>query len=175
MKAMLNGTRKINFTDLFNQNKVILIKMPQRKFPANHIKDALVTFFLNKMWLAKLIQGDTTDKPGMIHVITDEIHQVPTAARFISEKITEVRKFGLDMVFTVHYLKQFKSLLESIKSSGVSYMLLAGTEEENIKMLEKEISPFTIEEVLNLKKFHSLNIIKGNDKPICFISDNTQK
>jgi len=60
-------------------------------------------------------------------------------------------------------MKQFKSLLDAVKSTGVSYMLLAGIEKENLQMLSEEIKPFEIDEILNMKPWHSLNVINyGN-------------
>lgn len=104
------------------------------------------------------------------HIITNEIHQVPTAAALISKIITEPRKFGVDFYFTAHYLRQLKTLHDGFRSAGASYMLLAGTEKENLKALEEEIKPFTIEEGLSLKPFHSLNIINYGNQYAKFIS-----
>lgn len=170
LRSMLSGTKKINLVDLLNARKTILIKIPESIFPSKQVKDTLVTFFMSKLWLAELIRGAKYEKPNIVHVITDEVHQIPTAAKFISNIIDEARKFGCDFVFTVHYLKQFRTMLNSIKSSGVSYMLLAGTEKENLQLLEEEMQPFTIIEAMKLKKYHSLNIINNGNERVVFIS-----
>lgn len=167
LRRMLTGTKKINFVELFNQKKAILIRIPEAKFPNKNVKDIIVTFLLTKMWLAELLRGSISNKPGVVHIITDEIHQLNIASKFLATNIDEVRKFGCDYVFTVHYLRQFKCLLEGIKASGVNYMLLAGTEKENLKELEPELQPFKVEDGINLKPFHSLNIINnGNDRVV---------
>ena len=170
LRSMLSGTKKINFVELLNARKTILIKIPESTFPSKQVKDTLVTFFMSKLWLAELIRGAKYDKPNIVHVITDEVHQIPTAAKFIANNIDEARKFGCDFVFTVHYLKQFRALLNGIKSSGVSYMLLAGTEKENLQLLEEEMQPFTTIEAMKLKKYHSLNIINNGNERVVFIS-----
>jgi hypothetical protein len=55
-------------------------------------------------------------------------------------------------------------------SAGSSYGLLAGTEKENLIVLKNEMKPFTVEEGLNLKPFHSINIINYGNQYAKFIS-----
>lgn len=160
---------KHNFTDYMNEGKAVYIKIPQSTFRDATTKDIIVTYFLTRIWSASL-ERSNIDKPNITHVITDEVHQVPIAADFMKNHITEFRKFGLAPLFTIHYLKQFRSLLDAIKSSGASYMLLAGLEKENIQVLKEEISPFTVEEAMGLKEWESLNIIRHNNQYAKFIS-----
>lgn len=88
----------------------------------------------------------------------------------LSSIIVEGRKFGIDFYFTTHYLKQFKTLLDAIKSAGTSYMLLAGTEKENFALLKEELMPYDIEDGLELESFTSLNLINCKNKYVRFIS-----
>lgn len=156
-----------NFCKWMDDGKVILIQMPENVFTNKQVKDTIVTYFMSRIWLATL-QRKNTDK--IVHIITNEIHQVPTAAKLVANIITEPRKFGVDFYFTVHYLRQLKALQSAIQSAGVSYMLLAGTEKDNLFSLQQEISPFTVEEGLKLKRFHSLNIISYGNQYAKFIS-----
>jgi hypothetical protein len=113
---------------------------------------------MGRIWLAVQLRNQNSTR--LCHVIINEIHQISTCANFIKNHITEFRRHKLGTLFTVHYLKQFRNLLDAVKSSGASYMLLAGTEKENLKALEEEMKPFIIEEGLNLKPYNSLNLIK---------------
>jgi hypothetical protein len=70
---------------------------------------------------------------------------------------------------TCHFLKQLGALLNSLKSSGVSYVLIAGTEKENLEMLKEELQPFTVEDGLNLKNHTSLNIVNYGNQYARFI------
>lgn len=169
LRAMLKAevNYNYNFVKWINEGKVILIQLPEHTFINKQIKDTVVTYFMSRVWLAAL-QRKNCEK--LCHVITDEIHQVPTAAKLVSHIITEARKFGVDFYFTIHYLKQFRALHDAIRSAGASYMFLAGTEKENFIALEEELKPFTIEEGLNLKPFHSLNIINYGNQYARFIS-----
>ncbi|QEK11719.1 hypothetical protein FQB35_04705 [Crassaminicella thermophila] len=164
-KAEINYSH--NFVDWMDQGKTVLIQLPEHTFTNKQIKDTIVTYFMSRIWLAAL-QRKNYDK--VCHVLIDEIFQVPTASALITGIITEARKFGVDFYFTIHYLKQFRKLHDAIRSAGASYMLLAGTEKENLKNLEEEIKPFTIEEGLNMKPFHSLNIINYGNQYAKFIT-----
>lgn len=39
-------------------------------------------------------------------------------------------------------------------------MLLQGCDEKNYKELENVLKPYTVEDLINLKRYHSLNSIK---------------
>ncbi|MCT4593212.1 MAG: hypothetical protein N4A57_02910 [Anaeromicrobium sp.] len=158
-----------DFTEYMNDGRAVFIMMPEKAFKVPMTKDVVVTYFMTRIRMASLERCEV-DKPNIAHIITDEVHQVPTAASFFKNHITEFRKFGLSPYFTIHYMKQFKSLLDAIKSAGASYMLIQGIEKENLKMLEEEIKPFTVEEGLNMKPFHSLNIISYGNQYAKFIS-----
>ena len=160
---------KHNFTKYMNEGKAVYIKIPQSTFRDPTTKDILVTYFLTRIWSSALNRS-AIDKPNIAHIITDEVHQIPTTANFMKNHIVEFRKFGLAPFFTIHYLKQFKTLLSAVKSSGASYMLLNGLEKENLTVLKEEISPFTIEEAMNLKEWESLNVIRHNNQYSKFIS-----
>ena len=80
-------------------------------------------------------------------------------------------KFGIGFYFTAHFLKQFGVLLDSIKSASTSYMLLAGTEKENFNLLREECGEFTLEELMQMKKFTSFDIIQTSQGVRKFISE----
>lgn len=169
LKAPINDDNDIDFIKCIEEGKSILIKIPQTKFPNVKVRDTLATFFLSRIWLAAQLRKQDPNT-RLCHLIVDEVHQIETAASFVKNHITEFRRHRLGTFFTVHYLKQFKTLLEAVKSAGTSYLLLAGTELENIQMLKENIDPFTIQEALALKPYHSLNIINYGNQYAKFIS-----
>lgn len=156
-----------DFVKWMDEGKIIMIQMPEHTFTDRQIKDTLMTYFMSRIWLATL---QRKNHKRICHVVTNEIHQVPTAAALISKIITEPRKFGIDFYFTIHYLKQLKILESAIRSAGASYMFLAGTEKENLRALENEILPLTIEDGLKMNPFESLNLIKYEGGYTRFIS-----
>lgn len=158
---------KYNFTKWIDEGKIILLQIPEHTFTNKQVKDTIVTYFMSRIWLATL---QRKNHKKICHIITNEIHQVPTAAALVSKIITEPRKFGIDFYFTIHYLKQLKMLESAIRSAGANYMFLAGTEKENLLALQDELLPFTVEDGLNLKPFHSLNIINYGNQYAKFIT-----
>lgn len=158
-----------DFEQYMNEGKAVYIMMPQKDFKDPQTVDVIVTYFMTRIRLAS-IERSEIDKPNICHIITDEVGQVLTASSFFKNHITEFRKFGIAPYFTMHYLKQFKSLLDGIKSAGTSYMLLAGLEKDNLMTLKEEMSPFTMEEAMKLKPYHSLNVIRHNNMYSRFIT-----
>jgi hypothetical protein len=164
LKEMLRADIDIeqDFTKYIEEGKSIFIMIPQYLFPNVMVRDILTTFFISRIWLTVQMRENNHDA-RLCNVIFDEVHQVPTTAKFLSNHVTEFRRHRLGLMLSCHYLKQLKDLLNALKSSGVSYVLIAGTEKENLEMLKEELQPFTIEEGLNLKPHTSLNIVNyGN-------------
>lgn len=171
LKAMLKAKidTDFDFTDHIQQGKSIFIQMPQNIFPNKMVKDILCTYYMSRIWLAVQLRKDNKNS-RLCQVIFDEVHQVKTCSNFIKDYVTEFRRHRLGLIITCHFLKQFGELLPAIKSAGSSYMLLAGTEKLNLEKLKEELQPFEIQDGLNLKPFHSLNIINYGNQYAKFIS-----
>ena len=171
IKAMLGAhiNKENNITKLIEEGKSIFIHIPQTKFPNQNTRDILTTFFISRIWLAVQLRENNKDA-RLCNVIFDEVHQVPTTARFLSNHITEFRRHRLGLILSCHYLKQMKELLIALKSSGASYVLIAGTEKENLESLREEISPFTIEEGMKLKHHTSINVVNYGNQYAKFIA-----
>lgn len=150
-----------DFARYIEEGKQIFILIPQNKIPSQSIRDIISTYFVTRLWLTVQLR-ESNKNARLCNLIFDEVRIVPTTTSFISNHITEFRRHRLGTIFTCHYLKQFNQLLTALKSSGASYIILAGTEKENVEALKQEILPFTIEEVLQLKEHTSLNVIKSN-------------
>ena len=105
----------------------------------------------------------------------DEIFDAPTSFNVLCDMLVQVRKFQLKLIFSAHYLSQIEPIREALKASGASYMLLQGTDKKNYKELENELQPFTVDDLINLKQYHSLNLIKYSKGYAKFISDLTVK
>lgn len=163
MRFMFNkpSTDNINFSKAMNEGKIILIKMPADKFRSQHVRNVLTTFFISKIWLACNIRGAEQERPLRYHLLLDEIFQAPTAYKPLANILRECRKFQLRLVFTAHQLADLSELNEGLKSAGASYVLLQKTDKSNFKYLEQEFSNFgfTVDDLLNLKRYHALNLI----------------
>ena len=171
IKAMLGAdiNKEDNITKWIEEGKSIFIHIPQTKFPNQNTRDILTTFFISRIWLAVQMRENNKDA-RLCNVIFDEVHQVPTTARFLSNHITEFRRHRLGLILSCHYLKQMRELLIALKSSGASYVLIAGTEKENLEALKEEILPFTVEEGMKLKPHTSINVVNYGNQYAKFIA-----
>lgn len=171
LKAMLKADIDMDqdFTRYINEGKNIFISIPQNKFPSVMVRDILTTFFISRIWLTVQMRENNKDA-RLCNVIFDEVHQVPTTARFLSNHVTEFRRHRLGLILSCHYLKQLKDLLTALKSSGASYVFIAGTEKENLEALREELAPFTVQDGLDLKPHTSLNIVNYGNQYAKFIT-----
>lgn len=179
MRMMFNkpATDNVDFAEAMNQGKVILVKMPADKFRSQHVRNVLTTFFISKVWLACNIRGVQQEKPLRYHMLLDEIFQAPTAYKPLANILRECRKFQLRLVFTAHQLTDLGELQTGLKSAGASYMLLQKTDKANFRYLEQEFAQhgFTMDDLLNLKRYHSLNLISYSKGYAAYIADLTVK
>lgn len=175
MRFMFNkpASSNIDFSKAMNEGKVILIKMPADKFRSQHTRNVLTTFFISKIWLACNMRGVEQERPLRYHLLLDEIFQAPTAYGSLANILRECRKFQLRLVFTAHQLADLGALHEGLKSAGASYVLMQKTDKDNFKILEQEFLQhgFTVEDLLNLKRYHSLNLICYSDGYAAYEAD----
>jgi hypothetical protein len=94
------------------------------------------------------------------NIIVDELYQVPSCQDFIRSKLSQMAKFGAKMIISCHYLGQIKIIRNELKSANSSYMLLAGSDKDNFNELREELSPYTVDDVLSLKRYHALCLMK---------------
>ena len=175
MRTMFNkpASDNIDFSAAMDEGKIILIKMRADKFRSKHVRNVLTTFFISKIWLACNIRGAEQERPLRYHLLLDEIFQAPTAYKPLSNILRECRKFQLRLVFTAHQLDDLGELNSGLKSAGASYILLQKTDKENFKALEQEFKQygFIIDDLLNLKRHHALNLISYSGGYAAYESD----
>jgi hypothetical protein len=165
-KYMFNMSAENNtdFVKAMEEGKTILIKMPESKFNNTMVKNVLTTFFTSKIMLATKLRGALHEKPSRCNVIYDEIYQAPTAMGVIKEILSQLRKFGTKIIISAHHLGQLTTDLKSeVKGSGASYMLLQGCDKKVFDELADEMKPFELDDLLHLKQYHSLNLIRTKE------------
>lgn len=163
LKYMLNmqSDKNVDFIQAMEEGKTILIKMPENKYNNTMVKNVLITFYTSKIILATKLRGALHEQPRRCNVFYDEIYQAPTAEGIICSVLSQLRKFGTKIIISAHYMDQLSSRLKNeIKASGASYMLLQGADKKNFDELKEELLPYELEDLLKLKQFHSLNLIR---------------
>lgn len=156
-------SENLDFVKLMEEGKSIFIKIPETEYPTEAQKNILVTFFICKLWMAaKIRYAMHSGKQLRYHIILDEIFQAPNCYGELQDILLQARKFRCKFVFSAHFLNKLEKLKECIKASGSSYMFLQGTDKKNFEEMEEDLAPFTVEDLLSLKRYHSINMIKCN-------------
>lgn len=158
----------VNFVDAINNKKIILVMMPQIKFSTPISRNVCATYFISKTWLAAQIIGSQIENPDTVNIVIDELYQVPVAEQLIGENLEQARKFGNRYFFSCHNFNQLK-IAPILKSEG-SYIFMHGADKTNYDVFKSELDPYVYEDMMNLKEFHALNLIKYKNGWNKFIS-----
>lgn len=171
LSFMKDSTENLNFVDLLSQNKVILIKIPESKFPSKMIRNIISTFYLSKIWLSKQILA--TKKQPKTFILFDEFYKCHNCQLLYQDIFVEARKFDLVSIVALHYLNQLtQQCKEALKASGTSYLLLQGADVKAYQDLKSNLIQFGYEEedLLNLERYHALALIKTSKNYSAFIT-----
>ena len=152
----------IDFVEAINQNKVILIKIPEKVFNSKMIRNVIATFYLSKIWLSKQL-GATESKTELF---INEIHQSYNMQLLMEDILVECRKFNLVPTLALHYLGQCTNKLKnSILASGSSFLLIAGCDVKAFTELKThfESAGYNENDLVELDRYNALCLIKNED------------
>jgi adenylate kinase len=175
MELMLKKDTKqnIDLSKELQKNQLICIKMPESMFSTDQERDIYTTYWITKLWLSLQVRGQRIkdrSKLTKVNLFIDELYQVENTQRFLSDKLSRLAKFGIKPIISCHYLNQIRHIRQELKSANTSYMLISGCDKDNYKELASELQPFELEDLLNLPRYHSLNLIKDEDRYARFIT-----
>lgn len=175
MELMLKKdcSNNINLTNEIQKAQLICIRMPETMFSTETEKDIYATYWLTKIWGA--LQKRKWNLPDAknrvkVNIVIDELYQVPSCQEFLRSKLSQIAKFTAKPIISCHYLGQIGIIRNELKAANSSYMLISGCDKDNFKELKSELYPYTEEDLLNLKRFQSLNLIKYEDGYAKFIT-----
>lgn len=166
MELMLKKdiTNNFNLLDEMEKNQVIFLKMPEIMFQTSDERDIMLTYWMTKIWMAAQARAwkiQDRYQRKTVTVICDEIAQFKGAEAFIGNKLDQTAKFAVKFVLSTMYLNQLR-IREKLRTANTSYMFIAGSEKGNFAELKEEFEQygFTLDDMLKLKRYHSLNYIK---------------
>lgn len=84
--------------------------------------------------------------------------------------LPQSRKYGCKTIISNHYFNQISEIEEALEGSGASYMIMKGTNKSDFSKFDSKIGEFEYEDLEEMEKFSSLNIIFDGDKTHSFIS-----
>lgn len=167
MELMLKKDCKnnINLVEEMQKNQLICIRMPEIMFSTEQEKDIYCTYWITKIWGA--LQKRKWDISKLedrvkVNIVFDELYQVPNCQDFLRSKLSQIAKFSCKSIISCHYLGQISLIRNELKAANSSYMLLQGCDKDNFKELSIEFanSGYTVDDLLHLKRYYALNLIK---------------
>lgn len=166
MELMLKKSceNNVDLVDEMQKPQLICIKMPEHMFTTDNEKDVYATYWITKLWMALQIRKNkfknNRDAMTKVNLVIDELYQVENTEKFLTSKLSRLPKFNIKPIISCHYLNQIKHIREELRSASASYMLVAGCDKQNFNEFKEELRPFELEDLLALKRFHSMNLIK---------------
>lgn len=173
LKYMFNksGEGNVDIVKALEEGKVIIIKMKQDSFK-KYTKDVITTFLLSKIWMATEIRGSFHKKPKPTHITIDEVFQTRTAMAMLANNdiLPQTRKFGCKFIFSCQGTEQIDILMDTLIDAGTSFMFLCGTSEKDFDRFKSKIEEFEYEDLKNMEKHSSLNLMYYSGGYTSFIS-----
>lgn len=171
--VMQKSKGKINFrkwADGDDHPYCVILRVP-KSILWEDATDALASYLIAKVWLSILTRIDQpTNNRKPAFLIMDEPHQFLSSASVWRQMIVESRKWRLGLIFMFHDWGQIpNNLAKLIKSAGPHYTLYSSSK-ETFQDLEEEIKPFTVEEALQIKTHHAINIVKSGGERHNFLA-----
>ena len=157
-----DSNNNIDFVEAINQNKVILIKIPEKTFNRKMIRNVLAPFYLSKIWVCKQL-GATESKTELF---INEIHQSYNCQLLMEDILVECRKFNLVPTLALHYLGQCTNKLKnSILASGSSFLLISGCDVKAFTELRPHFEKYGYSEadLVELDRYNALCLIKNEE------------
>lgn len=144
----------------------ILIRVPKAILGAT-ATDYLMTYINTKLWLAVLTRIDTPlDQRRPCFAIYDEPHQFPGITARAMEQFAEGRKWRLGNIWCFHNWEQLDRRLSYIMQATGPHYVLYTTSKHTWQSLSEEISPFTIEEALEIPRFSAVVCMTSNTRRV---------
>lgn len=179
MELMLKKdcSENFNLIEEIQKSQLICLRIPDAIFTTDEEKDTFCTYWISKIWLALRLRGDSIpdDKCTKLNIVIDELYQVPHCQEFLTKKISQIAKFKAQIFISAHYLNQISIIREELRSANTSFMMIAGCDKENYREMSDELKPYTVEDLLSLKRYHSLNYLKTNDGYAKFVTELPKK
>lgn len=150
----------INLVEEMQKSQLICIRMPEIMFSTQQEKDIYCTYWLTKIWGALQVRKWSVKNRTKVNIVFDELYQVPSCQDFLRSKLSQIAKFGAKPIISCHYLGQIQNIRNELKAANSSYMLISGCDKDNFRELKEELYPYELEDLLNLKRYCSLNLIK---------------
>jgi hypothetical protein len=153
----MESDRSLDMVKLMSQKKAFIIDVPKSELGPEAV-DLIVNLLSTKIDLAMTLRKESNQFP--FFVLFDEPHQFLRSSKTWKAAAVESRKWRVGYVWMFHSWEQIpRELGEIIKAAGPHYHIYPSSKKTFVDLRE-EITPFTVEEALKIKRFHAINIIR---------------
>lgn len=147
---------------------LITITMPDSMFKTQQQKDTYVCYWLTKIWGAlqqRYCETPDENKLKQVVLLIDELYQTKNAELYLTSILSQVPKYRAKFIVSCHHLAQIPTIQEELKSAMCSYMFLRGSNKKNFYAMKEELEDkgFSLEDLLHLQRYQSLNLIAYED------------
>lgn len=174
MELMLDKgiDNNINLIDEMQKNQLINLRIKESMFKTDIERDIYCLYWLVKIWgaLQERMEQMEDNKMRKVNLLIDELYQVPLTQTFLKTKLNQIAKKRCKPIISCHSLEQISYIRPELKSANTSYILIAGCTKDNYKELKEELYPYQLEDLINLKRYTSLNLIKTENNYSTFIT-----
>lgn len=167
-------SKNIDLLSELEKGQLICLRMPETMFSTEEEKDIYATYWLTKIWGVLQVRYDNIPNEldrTKVNLVFDELYQVPKCQEFLKTKINQIAKKTAMPIISCHSLEQIKYIRPELKSANTSYCLISGCNKDNYTELKEELAPYQLEDLLGLKRFYALNLIKCQDGYARFITE----
>lgn len=156
LNECMEANEGIDFVELMSKPQAIIIDVPKAKLDKTQIQ-LIVSLLTTKIDLAMTLRDEKKRIP--FSIVYDEPHQFIKSGKTWKSAVVESRYWRMKYVFMFHSWEQIpRDLAEIIKAAGVNYTLYRSSK-KTFEDLKEEIKPITVEEAINLKKYHAINVL----------------
>ena len=175
MELMLKKdcSNNINLIEEMQKAQLINIRMPEVMFSTEQEKDVYCTYWLTKIWSSLQVRKwniPNAENRIKVNLLFDELYQVNNCQYFLKSKLSQIAKFSAKSIISCHYLGQIGIIRNELKASNASYMIISGADKDNFNEMKQELAPYELDDLLNLKRYESLNLIRYSNGWARFIS-----
>lgn len=164
LNACIEKGESIDFVNLIDrgQGKAIIIDIPRLELSSEAV-DVLAALMASKLDIAMVCRK--TEHP--VFIVQDEPAQYMKSVKSWKDIAVRSRKFRFAYTWMFHAWEQIPhDLAAIIKAAGPHYHIYSSSK-KTFSDLKEELSPFTIDEFLNMPRYYALNSIwcKGKKTP----------
>lgn len=154
LNECMNSKTGLDFVSLLSRPRAIIIDIPKGLL-GREATDILGSLIATKIDLAMTLRKDQTP----CFVCIDEPHQFIRSTRIWRAAAVESRKWRMCFSWFFHAWEQIPKDLAAIIQAAGPHFHLFRTSKATYKGLEEEIAPFTVEEALQIPRFHCINVL----------------